>query len=40
MLRISVNTGDVMRNLRRLSREDAPMVTAYALTKTGQSGEF
>lgn len=36
MLRIRVDQGDVMRNLRQLRREDAPMVTAYALTKTGQ----
>lgn len=33
---IRVDTSDVMRALRRLSREDAPIVTAYALTKTAQ----
>ncbi|KRR16868.1 hypothetical protein [Bradyrhizobium retamae] len=31
-----VETGDVMRAIRRLAREDAPIVTAYALTKTAQ----
>lgn len=36
MLKISVNTRDVMRSLRQLRREDAPIVTAYALTKTAQ----
>lgn len=31
-----VETSDVMRNLTRLAQRDAPMVTAYALTKTAQ----
>jgi len=35
-IHIRADSRDVMRSLRRLSREDAPMVTAYALTKTGQ----
>jgi hypothetical protein len=35
-IHIRVDTSDVMRALRRLSREDAPIVTAYALTKTAQ----
>lgn len=35
-INIRVDTSDVMRALRRLSKEDAPIVTAYALTKTAQ----
>lgn len=35
-IHIRVDTRDVMRALRRLSKEDAPIVTAYALTKTAQ----
>ena len=31
-----VETGDLMQALRNLAEEDAPIVTAYALTKTGQ----
>jgi hypothetical protein len=31
-----VESGDLMRNIQNLAAEDAPMVTAYALTKTGQ----
>lgn len=31
-----VETTDVMRALQNLAAEDAPIVTAYALTKTGQ----
>ena len=31
-----VDTGDVMRALTHLREEDAPIVTAYALTKTAQ----
>lgn len=31
-----VDTDDVMRALRKLADDDAPIVTAYALTKTGQ----
>lgn len=33
---LRVDTSDVMRALRQLRREDAPFVTAYALTKTAQ----
>lgn len=33
---ISVDTRDVMRAITRLRTEDAPFVTAYALTKTAQ----
>lgn len=33
---IRMSTADVMRRLRTLARDDAPMVTAYALTKTAQ----
>jgi hypothetical protein len=33
---ISVDTRDVMKAIDRLRREDAPFVTAYALTKTAQ----
>jgi len=35
-IHIRVDTSDVMRALRRLAKEDAPIVTAYALTKTAQ----
>lgn len=31
-----VDASDIMRNIRALAADDAPMVTAYALTKTGQ----
>ncbi|NPU63384.1 hypothetical protein HL667_00035 [Bradyrhizobium sp. 83012] len=31
-----VEAADLMRKIRALAAEDAPMVTAYALTKTGQ----
>lgn len=31
-----VETGDVLRALKNLAEEDAPIVTAYALTKTAQ----
>jgi len=36
MLKIRVDSRDVMRQLRQLRKEDAPIVTAYALTKTAQ----
>ncbi len=35
-IHIRVETGDVMRALRQLRKEDVPIVTAYALTKTAQ----
>ena len=31
-----VETSDLMQALRKLAEEDAPIVTAYALTKTAQ----
>ncbi|WP_315804038.1 hypothetical protein [Bradyrhizobium sp. SZCCHNS3002] len=31
-----VEMGDLMRQIQQLAAEDAPIVTAYALTKTGQ----
>ena len=34
--RYKVETADVIKALGNLAREDAPIVTAYALTKTGQ----
>lgn len=34
--RFKVETADVIRAIKNLAAEDAPIVTAYALTKTGQ----
>jgi hypothetical protein len=35
-IHIRVDTSDVMRAIRQLAKTDAPIVTAYALTKTAQ----